>query len=98
MKLKRAILGVLVATSVLASSFTVFARESCPGGIHSPKVLYNKVLQYREKTGEHVVKVDGGKEAVCYIYNEYYLLTYYCQSCGAYTYENHTARDVHSLH
>ncbi len=97
MKLRKAVLGILAAASVLANGFTVSAGEGCPNGAHSPKVLYDRQRQYQEKTGEHEISVENGKQAVCYIYTEYYQLTYYCQKCGAFTYEMQTVRDVHSL-
>lgn len=97
MKKGKAILGVLAVAVALTSGITVFAGADCSNGAHSPKVLYNRVKKDQRKTGEHVIIQKGGKEAVCYIYTEYYELTYYCQSCGAYTYENQNVPNVHSL-
>lgn len=98
-KLKKAFLpGLLLTVFVLANGIIVQAgRDDCARGMHSPLVIYNMTLQSRTKTGEHSVKTGNGMEAVCYIYDESYDVTYYCQTCGAKPHESKTVTDVHSI-
>lgn len=95
----KAMLGILVAITVLVNGFMVFAdaAPNCSQGLHGTTYICEKELKHREKTGEHVVGLDNGMQAVCYIYTEYYVVKKVCSNCWSYFYEDFADRDVHSL-
>lgn len=98
MRQMKAMLGILVAITVLVNGFMVLAAEGpgCSYGNHGSRKFSGRELQYSEKTGEHVVNLDNGMQAVCYIYMKYYVAKYYCMDCGSWLYVNETDT-VHSL-
>lgn len=84
-KVRKAAVGIIMATMLLGSSLTVFAG-SCPsGGDH---VMYNwqRVYDHREVVSRHQhveITVDGEVNWYdCISYRYYYRVTQKCSKCG----------------
>lgn len=95
MRRMKAMLGILVAITVLVNGFMVLAAEGpgCSKGNHGSTKFSGREFQYSEKTGEHEVVLENGMKAVCDIYTKYYLAKYYCTDCGSLFYVTQTEPD-----
>lgn len=96
-KCKKVLATMMVVVSVLMNCMVVSAAEveycdSC--GARLP--VYSRDFRYREMTGQHTVDVNG-RQAICFIYTEYFEVRYYCSDCKRYEVTTEVVEDVHSL-
>ena len=91
-------MAMLITISVLASSLEASAAALGPecNSCNQRTVFYDQQFRYREKTGEHIIDING-RQAICFIYTEYYENIYYCNNCYTYRYTTEIIPNVHSL-
>ena len=70
--------SLILMVTVLSYNMDVLAASDC----EHHYVTFSKNLEYREKTGEHVVTLANGLQATCYIYKEYYRVVEICDICN----------------
>lgn len=94
--MRKTIISICVVLVICLNTLSVSAAErGCSNGAHSSLTLVSMRLEYREKTGEHIVVDPNGYSSVCYIYKDYYAAQYYCHACNEYVYMSVIDDEIH---
>ena len=79
-KLKKMMLGLVMAVTLLGNCISASAAKCCNNPLTADEI-YAKELAYRELLYTHTEQ-HGAVTVICNVYRNYYWVRYWCSICG----------------